>query len=499
MSSIKKAADLFFSKRRYQIFFIFAAVFLLYSHILDFGFTGYDDVLLISKNYGVLSSYKNTGFIFSKDAFLDKKSCFYRPLLLISYMTDIHAGASETVPFVFYLHDIMLHAACCVLLFLVLLRFGISPPRSFALTLLFSFNPLFASAVAWLPGRNDLLLCFFGLAHLLFSMRYFTRGKIPNLMFSSFFLVAALFTKENAVCLPLMVFWLWFIRYKNAEISSGGIKSFSAASVSALLFWAGFWLNADLSRVFSKEMPDLIFRIPDLPYLFVNSFYPFDFGLWHKAMSTSLVWTAAAFLLVAAILKLSRGNRKTAVFGFGWWLVFLMPTLLGLKYYFPHRHYMACVGIVISLSVCDFSGMFSRGFRACFGFLLLCFFCFGSVYYSSYFNGRYNFWNKALEKSNAGEPYVKLGEYYFMNKMPRAEEQCYKKAIETDPLVKYAHLNLGSLYMFQNRRGEAVKEFVKEIELWPEDGNGQIIEYLKKLGVKIDFSTAKRNIRKPRT
>jgi len=53
--------------------------------------------------------------------------------------------------------------------------------------------------------------------------------------------------------------------------------------------------------------------------------------------------------------------------------------------------------------------------------------------------------------------------------------------------------------MFQNRRGEAVKEFVKEIELWPEDGNGQIIEYLKKLGVKIDFSTAKRDIRKPRT
>ena len=83
----------FFSNNRkcaiLPIIIVFCLPVLLYLQTLGFGFTYFDDNLIIINNISFLSDFGNILKAFLTDQFISKASPFYRPLGTLSYMIDI--------------------------------------------------------------------------------------------------------------------------------------------------------------------------------------------------------------------------------------------------------------------------------------------------------------------------------------------------------------------------------------------------------------------------
>ena len=77
----------------YYCIIAFCISVLLYVQTLSFGFTNFDDHLLISQNIAFLSHVKNLLHAFQTDAFIVHTSPFYRPLQSVSYMADVLLSA----------------------------------------------------------------------------------------------------------------------------------------------------------------------------------------------------------------------------------------------------------------------------------------------------------------------------------------------------------------------------------------------------------------------
>src|SRR6202020_3196456 len=98
------------------------------------------------------------------------------------------------------------HIISVVIVFKLFIVLEVNRVHAFILSLLFAVHPVLSQAVAWLPGRNDVLLGIFIFSFFIFSIRYSREGKLKNLLLSVFFLLLALFTKETAVMGPVALF-----------------------------------------------------------------------------------------------------------------------------------------------------------------------------------------------------------------------------------------------------------------------------------------------------
>jgi len=106
---------------------------------------------------------------------------FYRPLQSITFIMD--AAISGTDPSSYHLTNIILHwMAVCSFLGLLLVL-GVNRRFSFFIALLYAVHPLFVQAVAWIPGRGDLLLCLFRLLAFIALVQFGARGDICVLSF----------------------------------------------------------------------------------------------------------------------------------------------------------------------------------------------------------------------------------------------------------------------------------------------------------------------------
>lgn len=92
---------------------------------------------------------------FADDVQPDEDRGFYRPVVMISLAIDHAIGDGN--PFHFHLTNLLLHLACCVLVFLLGRRAGASPPIAALTALAFGLLPRLTESVAWISGRTDLL------------------------------------------------------------------------------------------------------------------------------------------------------------------------------------------------------------------------------------------------------------------------------------------------------------------------------------------------------
>jgi tetratricopeptide (TPR) repeat protein len=124
----------------------------------------------------------------------------YRPLTATSYAID-HAIAGLS-PFVFHLHNVLLHAATSLLVALLLLRLGMSAVVSALGGLLFAAHPVHTEAVAWVTGRSELLAALFCLLATLAWIRFRRSERARWLLLAAATYGLALAAKEIAVSLP---------------------------------------------------------------------------------------------------------------------------------------------------------------------------------------------------------------------------------------------------------------------------------------------------------
>jgi protein O-mannosyl-transferase len=127
----------------------------------------WDDQKLIVEDYSIKNP-RDLFQILGNDFFFrhenDVGYGYYRPLTTLSYAAD-HALWGES-PRGYHATNVVLHAACSLLVVALLTALGVGRPASVFAGAIFAAHPIHTEAVAWISGRTDLLAFLLGGASL---------------------------------------------------------------------------------------------------------------------------------------------------------------------------------------------------------------------------------------------------------------------------------------------------------------------------------------------
>jgi protein O-mannosyl-transferase len=189
----------------------------LHAPSVAYDFTYLDDDQLILGRAAFLSDAASFFRAFAEPYFGPGSSSYYRPLVTASYVFDAQWSGVRALGY--HVTNVALHGAISVLLLWLLLALGLGRLPALIAALLFAVHPLQTASVAWIVGRNDLLLTGFVLgssACLLLEAQ--SPRALTKLGHVACFL-GALFSKETALPAPV-----WFVAFAWAAGDFGVVR-----------------------------------------------------------------------------------------------------------------------------------------------------------------------------------------------------------------------------------------------------------------------------------
>jgi tetratricopeptide (TPR) repeat protein len=351
-----------------------AAVFILYGRTVTYDFVNYDDYDLVVMNTEFLSDPSSILAAFRTHAFTShrEESVYYRPVLLLSYMADYAVWKSN--PAGYHLTNVLLHAAAVLTLYFLVLALlrgdggGRQKVTALFAALLFAAHPVQTESVAWVSGRNDVLLGLLLLLSFLCYVEQYREWKRRSWMFplSALLFGAALLTKESAIFfLPLYPLYDLAVRREPVEQAFAGrnhlrISTFLAIAAAYLVLRYnifGTFIGAE--KLYGKIPLDNRFLMaPGLAFtnlLFL--LWPSKLSIIHPLENvTWLEWPASLVAIAACAALVAAGwsafRRAPAI---GWAVAWLAAGIVPLVNIFPlavpileHRLYAASAGFAVA-------------------------------------------------------------------------------------------------------------------------------------------------------
>ncbi|MBQ3835436.1 MAG: glycosyltransferase family 39 protein [Elusimicrobia bacterium] len=503
-----------FIKNHFNLFafIIFSVViFGLYSNSLFFDWTFYDDDVLIVDKQDYLS-FSNIKNILTDTVFGLESDKFCRPVLNLSFLFEKYLYGTN--PFGYHLTNILLHLLCVFFLYLTLaLRYD--KKKTFVLCLLFAVHPVLVQAVSWIPGRNDTLLTLFIILSFYFLIKYLdTLNSQPSalspklLSFSAhiLFFILALFTKETAILAPLFyIIFLFFIRFRRF---SAVVLLYIIIS-AGYLFYRSFVLSYQTQTVHPYIFVDsFITSFPAVTKYIANILFPIKLTVFSTVVSADYILCALVFLIfVLLFLKFReyKYNFKIILFGFLWFLLFLVPTfILPYNQFYDHRIYLSLAGILLSLS--EIIKNYNENFSKKAVVVLTIFFVLFSLISFTHcqkFKNRDVFWINALIDCPQSDIANSVVAGILVEKRAYAlAEERYMKAISINKHSKH-YVNLAVLYIKTGRfddaedcllKAQVLDEYNPEVYynlalVYKVKGNMEKAQYMKDLFIKVFTAT----------
>lgn len=429
-----------------------------YAWSLTFGFTDLDDRDLIVDDQPFLQSASSLWRVFERSYMhvLDARHAYYRPVVSLSYALD--ARWSGVHPQGFHATNVALHAAASWLVALLLERVVGDERLALLGALVFAVHPALAPAVAWIPGRNDLLLAVFALTAWLALLR--GASTVHLLAFA-----AALLSKETAAALPLV--WALHLGLEPAA-RPRGLARFALP---------GAWAALVTARVLAH---------PALGAVSPGGFARLVRGLGELALPVHLsplavdadVPTWPGFLGFAGILVATRWlgavRRRVIALGLGAFALTYLPGALvpgvlevGSRLYLPAVGFVLVLAELLRGAALEPRALLTtRAATVCLGLLTLAF-------ESSFRNAR-AFASDAVD----GSPRSALAHFCLGSAAQRQGDDAvatreYRTALTLGP-VEGAHNNLAVLAMRDARWMDAERELREELALHPRYGRALV-------------------------
>ena len=351
--------------------FLMIVPLILYFKVINYGFTGFDDTLLISANYNKINNLDNIPKAFTTDAFFTNKTGFYRPLQTVSFMFDAQVNGEKAGAYHF--SNLLLHLLIIASVFFLLIKVGFSNEISFLLALLYAVHPLLTNAVCWIPARGDLLLTFTGLLTFITFIFYYERKKTIFLITHSFIFLLACFSKETAVVFPvLLMLYFYFIIKKDRSWKE--ILPFCYVWTGSFMLY--FLLRnsavAGGDNSSNSGLHAFIKNLPAFPITFGKFFIPQDLSTLPLFNSLSVIIGILSWIaLVIIIIKYKIYTNPLLIIGVAWFVGFTLPPLYYrlshaniMAEYFEHRTGLPVIGLLFiigiflnTLSIKSFSGI----------------------------------------------------------------------------------------------------------------------------------------------
>lgn len=478
MIKINRENILFIFKKSLPILLLVLLATVFYSQTSSFKLTYLDDQSLIGENFSVIKEV-SIPKIFSSDPFFSESPVFYRPLLSLSFWLDYHLSGGNW--HFFHWHSICLNALMTVLVFLFFKKIGFKKKPSWFAAAIFSVHPVLLPAIAWLPGRNDLLLGVFSLAAIIFFL-YFQETKNKKFLnLHLIFWLMALFSKETAVFLPLVLIPLIPNIFDRQNFLTEIKKP---TFIATILFWitgaASYLLLRfgtigtksifDINKLFSGLSSSILAIITFLG----KFFWPFNLSTLPVTADSS-IWPGLIIVITLALVfwKFRKKiNKPLFLFGIFWFLIFLIPSLIfqnnpdfGVSFNLDHRLYLPAVGLLII--ILSFPKIAKRIFNPIAFSILIISITLSFLRINDYSN-QYSFWEKAVEHSpSSAFAHNNLGAMYYLDGEKDLALSQYFQALTLNPNEKLVHNNIG-LYMTDLNRDNLAKQyFEQELKINP--------------------------------
>jgi len=434
-----------------------ALAFCIYVRCADFGFSFLDDKDLIINNQAFL--LKPTSAL---DAFRRLYlNYYYRPLVTVSYVLD--AQWSGGTPFGYHFTNVCLHTLCTALIFLIAKELCFSNRPAGLGAALFAVHPALVSTVAWIPGRNDSLFTIFALGSWLLLILDTKHPAIQLRLGHFLSLVAALFTKETAIVLPLFfVCYFWSI----------GIVARQRA------YWL-YWLLAIFAFILARSVAtvshpgegayhihSLLHQLPVLIESTGKLCVPFRLSPIATAQDTPIWPGIAAFAAGALLVRVLRPRQpKRLVLGIVLVILPLVPSLfVAERLTLENRLYLPAVGYcIVAAELFDASG--TNGVAASLASLLFVAYAIGTWNYAGVYRDRRSFVTAARASSpKSALTHLGMGDFYqeVDNDLDKAELE-YRAAIAFDPKEPVVHNDLAVLLMARRKWHDAEVQLREEI------------------------------------
>jgi protein O-mannosyl-transferase len=439
---------------------------ILYFRVVNFGFSGLDDGRIVTNINNVQGSPFNLKEAFTHDAFMgDKGDTFYRPVQTISLMLDAQIGGME--PWIYHLSNLIFHLVTVVALFFFLLKTGIKREISFILSLLFSIHPLFTNAVAWIPARGDILLCLLGLLSFITILEYYKTKKIIYLVIHGIVFLFAVFAKETAILLPVLILsYIYFVQRKTLIIKDL-IPVSSIWIVSFVIFFSLRFnvikLNPD-TNVFG--IIPLLKNLPAIPITFFKFFIPYSLCTMPFFDIPRLIGGIILLsLFIGLTFKIIPGEKRTIIWGVAWFLAFTVPPMFFRTYlakvgyeYFEYRAYLPIIGIlfIMGILVNDLIAKISFRKTIIISILLLLVYSSIAYYHSGDFADPILFFSSAINCSSHNSMALSERGIAFLNKGDNeAALSDFDSSIKIWPENPLPYFNKGVVYSLSNNHKQA--------------------------------------------
>ncbi len=265
--------------------------------------------------------------------------------------------------------NILLHLLTAAIVLLIAFKATGDPATALVSAFLFSLHPVQTETVAWISGRNDLLLgLFVTLALLLFAA--YRNNPHRQLLFAGSIaaFVLALFTKESAVSYALL-FPLYDICFPGPEGNKVNALKKTADYFLIALLVVGYMAirSSVIGSLISAEQfaggTTFAERLGHAPGLFAEHLAlliaPFHLSIAHPTgesfwlQPSHQIFCYAVLLAVAGAVWLCWRYDRVALFGLLWMLVGFLLLLNIIPVAVPileHRLYLPTVGFAIFLS-----------------------------------------------------------------------------------------------------------------------------------------------------
>src|ERR1700722_340476 len=450
------------------------------------------------------------GFIWDDDAVLTANPCIVGPLGLKEIWTTSAADICPLVlttfgiehalwglaPLPFHLVNVLMHAACAILLWRVLRSLRVQ--GGWLGAAFWALHPVEVESVAWITEMKNTESGLFFLLAILFFVRwlrtkdhYGRTGGGWNYGLTLLFAALAMISKSSTVVLPVVLcLCAWWIerRWYWRNLVRVGPLLLMAAAASALSIWTqGLQLATLTDPQWTRTWPERVAAAGDAVWFYLGkliwphpliTIYPrwqIDAGQWISCLPL------LAVIGVLSIFWLRRDRWSGAsFFAFAYFLTTLLPAL-GLidnpifrySLVFDHFQYLASIGPLALAGaglarLSDYMLPKKRSLQTtlCVGLLLVL----GTTSWqrTRVYANQETLWTDTLVKNpRSWLARNTLGLIYFQQGQLNKAAAQFQKVVEIYPNFADAHCDLGSALFQMGQRDEGVAQFQKALEINP--------------------------------
>ncbi|MDO8142133.1 MAG: tetratricopeptide repeat protein [Candidatus Brocadiales bacterium] len=466
--------------------------FLAYLNVFHHQFV-FDDFRVITNN-PYIKDWKYFSALFNRDYFKISGELSYRPLVTLSYFIDYSIWGLN--PFGFHLTNLLIHTLNTFIAYLLIFKITKNLNLTVISCLFFGIHPILTETVNSVGFREDLLCATFFLLALFFYVKHYT-SKYKKICYVASLLAYffSLLSKEMAISLPLIIFFLdLFFPQAETYLKKKIIRyylGFICMSIAYILLRLVFFKSTIEHVAYpGNSLATNFLTMTKVIASYVKLwFFPVilnpDYHVTFEITFTKLPFLLSVALLICIVVITLRLYKKEREITFS--ILWAFITLIPVMNIIPLGNIMAERYLYIpSLGFCMFLGMLilkiptliqvSRTIIPVCLIVVLSPYFIHTIKHNRIWSNEQTLWTRTVYNTSCSfNAHNNLGKEYFQKGLVDKAIEEYTIALSKASEVQYkyptAHYNLGVAYDEKGMYEASIREYKNALRIDPKNGD----------------------------